>query len=238
MFNSSRRVREQSLSHRGLGPAVEGAAAKKSWGPALKKYGKEFLIGTGATMAFAYAFEKLNGSGKSSSTPSTASATPDGSNTPNPNSANTPNTGYTGNTGDTGDTGYTGYTGNTGYTGYTGNTGNTGYTPNNDNIVYTPNTANNANNQVSSTYSPSNFPTYSSSNYPTDPSSTNAGYPTSTNTGYSTSTNPTAQTQNGYQQRAVDRDLPVDIFGEPRLESWSIDNITDGIVVISGVFRS
>jgi hypothetical protein len=170
MFNSSRQVREQSLSHRGVpieAPEAAAAAGKKSWGPAIMKYGKEFLIGTGATMAFAYAFEKLNGSGgsKASSTPSTTSAT-----------SGSPNTAY-----------------------------------------------------PTSTDPTSNYPTSTdpTSNYPTstDPTS---NYPT-----YSTSTYPTTQT-NGYQQRAVDRELPADIFGEPHLESWFIDSIADGIVIISG----
>lgn len=94
-FTSSRQVREQSLNRRAASAAVAeevGAAGKKAWGPAFKKYGKEFLIGTGATMAFAYAFEKLNGSGssKASSTPSTPSVASDGSNI-SPNTANTGN---------------------------------------------------------------------------------------------------------------------------------------------------
>jgi hypothetical protein len=135
MFNSSRRA-EQSLSHRAA--ATEAAeAGKKAWGPTIKKYGKQFLIETGATMAFAYAFEKLNGkeASEASSIPSTTSAAPDSSNTAT--IANTP------------------------------------------------------------------------------------GYSTSSNPGYSS---PTSQTQNGYQQRAVDRGLPADIFGEPHLESWFMDS--------------
>ncbi|KAN0107238.1 hypothetical protein V8E52_010347 [Russula decolorans] len=176
-----RRDREQSLSHRG--PDIEAAAAgKKALGPVIKKYGKQFLIGTGATMAFAYAFEKLNEMGKGSSTPSTTPATSDGSNAANTgNTGNTDNTAYTGNTGNTDNTAYTGNTDNTDNTAYTGNTGSTAYT------AYS---ANNANNGA----------------YPSIPT-------------YSTSTYPTAQTQNGYQRRAVDRDLPADIFGEPHLES-------------------
>ncbi|KAN0103663.1 hypothetical protein V8E52_011756 [Russula decolorans] len=179
-----RRDREQSLSHRG--PDIEAAAAgKKALGPVIKKYGKQFLIGTGATMAFAYAFEKLNEMGKGSSTPSTTPATLDGS-----NAANTGNTGNTGNTDNTAYTGNTGNTDNTAYTGNTDNTDNTAYTGNTGSTAYTAYSANNANNGA----------------YPSIPT-------------YSTSTYPTAQTQNGYQRRAVDRDLPADIFGEPHLES-------------------
>ena len=91
-----------------------------------------------------------------------------------------------------------------------------------------PNTANPVNNQAYPTYPTyptSTNPTYSPSNYPT--------YSTSTNPTYSPPTNP-AQTQNGYQQRAVDRELPADIFGEPHFESCFIDSIADGIIIISG----
>ena len=114
-------------------------------------------------MAFAYAFEKLDGSGsssKESGTPSTTSATSD-----------------------------------------------------------TANTANNANNQAGPTYSTSTDQTDQTSTYPGS-TSTGPGYST-----YPTSTYPTTQTQNGYQQRAVDRDLPADIFGEPHLESRFIDSL-------------
>jgi hypothetical protein len=146
------------------------------------KYGKEFLIGTGATMAFAYAFEKLNGSGgsKASSTPSTTSATSGSPNTAYPTSTD-PTSNY-------------------------------------------PTSTDPTSNYPTSTDPTSNYPT---SNYPT------SNYPTSTDPTYSTSTYPTTQT-NGYQQRAVDRELPADIFGEPHLESWFIDSIADGIVIISG----
>ena len=186
MFHSSRQVRERSLSRRV--PNVVAEVGKKTLGQKFKKYGKDFLIGTGATMAFAYAFEKLSGSGssKESSKPPPISAAPDSSNTAN-----------------------------------------------------TANTATYANNQAYSTYPTSTNPAYSSSTDPTYSSSTNPAYATPTysnptNPAYSTSTYPTSQTQNGYQQRGVDRDLPADIFGEPHLESWFIDSIADGIVIISG----
>jgi hypothetical protein len=77
------------------------------------------------------------------------------------------------------------------------------------NTATTGNTANNANNQANPGYS----------------TSTNSGYSTSTNPRYSTTTNPTSQPQSRYQQRAVDRDLPADVFGEPHLESWFIDSL-------------
>jgi hypothetical protein len=170
MFNSSRRAREQSLSYRAA--ATEAAeAGEKAWGPTIKKYGKQFLIGTGATMAFAYAFEKLNAkeageATEASSIPSTTSATPDSSNTAT--------------------------------------------------------TANTANNQAYPGPSNPNYSTYPDPNYSTSPE---PNYSASPEPGYSTSPNPTSQTQNGYQQRAVDRDLPADIFGEPHLESWFIDSL-------------
>jgi hypothetical protein len=97
--------------------------------------------------------------------------------------SNAANTGNTGNTDNTAYTGNTGNTDNTAYTGNTDNTDNTAYTGNTGSTAYTAYSANNANNGA----------------YPSIPT-------------YSTSTYPTAQTQNGYQRRAVDRDLPADIF--------------------------
>jgi hypothetical protein len=141
----------------------------------MKKYGKEFLIGTGATMAFAYAFEKLNSisAKKEASAASTPAVIPNSSITPN-----------------------------------------------------TANTATNPNSPAYATNPASTDPNYSTATNPT--------YPTSTVPTYSTTTDPTAQTQNGYQQRAVDRDLPADIFGEPHLESRFIESTANGIVIISG----
>jgi len=85
-----RRVREQSLSYRGLGPAVVGKAAAKTSGITAKKIAEEFAISTGATMAFAYLFEKMNGKtgasaekSSAASASSTSSALSDSSNTAN-----------------------------------------------------------------------------------------------------------------------------------------------------------
>lgn len=85
-----RQVREQSLSHRQAAAAEKVAAAGgKSWGSSLKKYGKSFLIGTGATMAFAYIFEKLNGkAGSTAASDAAHGANP--ANTANPASSTPP----------------------------------------------------------------------------------------------------------------------------------------------------
>ena len=205
-FNSSRQVREQSLNRRAASTAAAeevGAAGKKAWGPAFKKYGKEFLIGTGATMAFAYAFEKLNGSGssKESSTPSTPSVTPDGSSAPP-------------------------------------STANTGNDPNSQGYPTNPTSTNpNYSTSTSPTDATTTDPNYSTSTSPADATTTDPNYSTSTGPTDATTTDPyysTTQTQNGYQQRAVDRDLHADIFGEPHLESWFTDSMADGIVIICG----
>lgn len=208
-------VRDRSLSHRA--PNVEAAVAKTSWGDTVKKYGKQFLIGTAATMAFAYAFEKLSGSGSSSSqgssTPSTTPATPGSSVPPNTgNTANNPNNqAYSPSTGPT-------YSPSTGST-YSPSTGPT-YSPSTG-PTYSPSTGPTYSPSSGPTYSPSNYPTFSPSTGPTYSPSTSPTYSTSTNPTYSTSTgptyyspstDPTSQTQNGYQQRDVNRVLPADIF--------------------------
>jgi hypothetical protein len=84
MFNSSRHVRGQSLSRRVEVPP----AAAKGMGSIFKKYGKEFALGVGTTMAFSYIFEKLSGVGGKKGTaaataPETASETASAANTAN-----------------------------------------------------------------------------------------------------------------------------------------------------------
>jgi hypothetical protein len=166
-------------------------ASKPTWGQSFKKHGKSFALGTLATMAFSYVFEKL-GSGKSSAASkeiSTPPAIPAAADTPNlPNTANNP-----------------------------------GYSTSPNPSYSNP------------SYSTSPNPSYSNPSYSTspNPSYSDPSYSTSPNPSYSTSTYPTTQTQNGYQRRTVDRDLSADIFGE-HLESWFIDNIVDGIVILSG----
>jgi hypothetical protein len=186
MFNSSRQYREQSLDRRFKLPPG-----------ALKKYGKDFGIGMGATMAFSYLFEKLGGSSSKEATAvaksGAGSKTASGADTAN----NVNNQAYPGYSTST-NTGYSPST-NTGYSPST----NTGYLPS-TNPGYSPST--------NTGYLPSTNPGYS-------PSAGPGYYSPSTNPSYSTSTNPTAQTQNGYQQRAVDRDLLGDIYGEPHFES-------------------
>jgi hypothetical protein len=134
MFNSSRHVRGQSLSRRVEVPP----AAAKGMGSIFKKYGKEFALGVGTTMAFSYIFEKLSGVGGKKGTaaataPETASETASAANTAN-NANNQAYSSYPTST----NPGYsssasTGYSSsaNTGYsssanTGYSSST-NTGY---------------------------------------------------------------------------------------------------------------
>jgi hypothetical protein len=141
-------------------------------------------------MAFAYAFEKLSGSGESKAAATVAKpAVPVEAPLPNPNYSTPPNPSYP-------------------------TSPNPGYST-------SPNPS----------YSTSPNPSYSTSPNPSYPTSPNPSY---SNPSYSTSTYPTTQTQNGYQQRNVDRDLSADISGEPHLESWFIDSIVDGIVIFSG----
>ena len=190
MFNSSRQVRKQILSHRveEIPAEVPPTAAKKSWAPAFKKYGKEFALGMGATMALSYVFEKISGSSsKESSAAATASETATGSGVANPNPANpaypsssSPNPGYS--------------------------------TSPDPSYSTSPNPS----------YSTSPNPSYSTPTTQGYSTPANQGYSTSSNPSYSTPTDPNSQTQNGYQQRDVDHDLPVETLGEPHLESCFI----------------
>ena len=75
MFNSSRQVREPSLSHRG--PKIGAAPSKRAaWGPLLKKIGIDLGIGTASTVAGYAALDAITGPSSSASQPPATDATP------------------------------------------------------------------------------------------------------------------------------------------------------------------
>jgi len=108
MFNSSRQVREQSLSQRG--PVL----GQKSWGKLFKKLAIDFGIGTAGTVAGYALLDKITGPSKPAA-PVTVPATSRSGVAPAPTTD--PNNGYPANNGNTGYTSYNANSANNGNTG-------------------------------------------------------------------------------------------------------------------------